>query len=260
MEIGISIDTDSIYKYYNTIYQNCDIIKHIQFYLNDEPIDMQRSKIIKFKEDFKFASFSYSIHSYGYINLCEPINRVRKSWIDVALETLLLVNDIQGVFANFHMGFSFSDKVPNDFMLGNLKDSIMELSKYATSKNIFIDLENDFNTNEIIRLGSNINDLNEIISWNLSNIKLCYDIGHANIAFDTPYEYRKYIESIQSFHIHNNFGDIDQHLAFGSAGDIQLNNVYEELSSFNKLYFILENDRELYDIALTNLRIITLRV
>lgn len=179
MEIGISIDTDSIYKYYNTIYQNCDIIKHIQFYLNDEPIDMQRSKIIKFKEDFKFASFSYSIHSYGYINLCEPINRVRKSWIDVALETLLLVNDIQGVFANFHMGFSFSDKVPNDFMLGNLKDSIMELSKYATSKNIFIDLENDFNTNEIIRLGSNINDLNEIISWNLSNttanfLKACF--------------------------------------------------------------------------------------
>lgn len=260
MEIGISIDTDSIHKYYNIINQNRDIIRHIQFYLNDEPIDMQRNKIIKFKEDFECANFSYSIHSYGYINLCETVNRVRKSWIDVALETLLLVNDIQGVFANFHMGFSFSNKISNIFLLENLKDSIMELSKYATSKNIFINLENDFNTNEIIRLGSNLNDLNEIISWNLSNIKLCYDIGHANIAFDTPYEYRKCIESIQSFHIHNNFGDLDQHLAFGSAGDIQLNNVYEELSSFNKIFFILENDRELYDIALTNLRFVTLRV
>lgn len=259
MEIGISIDTDLICKYYSLINQNLDIISHIQFYLNDEPIDTQRNKIIKFKKDFEFANFSYSIHSYGYINLCESINKVRKSWIDVALETLLLVNEIQGVFANFHMGFSFSDKVPRDFLLDNLKNSTKELSRYATLKNIFVNLENDFDTNEIFRLGSNVNDLNEIISWNLSNIKLCFDIGHANIAFDTPYEYRKYMESIQSFHIHNNFGDTDQHLAFGSVGNIQLNNVFEELSSFNKLYFILENDRDLYDIALTNLRLMALR-
>ena len=74
MIIGISVDIDQLDRYYNIIARNLDIIDHIQFYLDESPLYLQKQEIIKFKTLFDKSKLTYSLHSYGYINLCETID------------------------------------------------------------------------------------------------------------------------------------------------------------------------------------------
>lgn len=253
MKIGISIDISQLNKCYNLITKNLDIINHIQIYLDDRPLYLQEKEIINFQKMFSSEHLTYSLHGYGYINLCENIVEVRKSWIDIACKTLFLAKKTSCVFVNYHMGYTFTKTTTRKVLLKNLCESLEILSKYARESLIEISIENDFNTTEFQRLGSRVDDLDVIIDQNYSNLNLCYDIGHANIAFSYPYEYQKYIKFIQSFHIHNNWGNDDAHNPFGNNGSIDLDYVLAELIN-NDVFFILENELNMYSIALKNIR------
>lgn len=253
MILGISIDVNRLNKCYNLITQNLDIIKHIQIYLNDMPLHLQKEEIMEFQKIFSKEKLTYSLHGYGYINLCETIAEIRKGWLDIACKTISLAQKTSCIFVNYHMGYTFTKTAPRKILLRNLCESLKELSKYAHDALIDINMENDFNTVEFERLGTQVEDFDIILSQNDSNLRLCYDIGHANIAFSSPYEYRNYIKFIQSFHIHNNWGNDDVHNPFGDAGSINLNCVLSELMN-NNVYFILENELDMYNIALKNIR------
>lgn len=90
MLVGISIDSNQICQSYNLVGENLDVIKHIQFYLNAESFTKQRNAIIDFQNYFCNAKLTYSIHAYGYINLCETIDIVRERWVDFAIQTIKL--------------------------------------------------------------------------------------------------------------------------------------------------------------------------
>ena len=128
------------------------------------------------------------------------------------------------------------------------------MSKYLQGTSVDINIENDFNTPELERLGSQMQDFDIILSRNYSKVKLCYDIGHANIAFSSAYKYRDYIDYIQSFHIHNNWKTSDDHNPFGKNGSINLEEVLADIFKYSNIYFILENDVEMSKHALNNLR------
>lgn len=253
MIIGISIDVSQLNKCYNLITQNLDIINHIQIYLDDMPLHLQEEEIMKFQRNFSSEKLTYSIHGYGYINLCENIVEIRKSWLDIACKTISLAQKASCIFVNYHMGYTFTKSATRRMLLENLCESLEKLTKYAQEALIDINIENDFNTTEFQRLGSKVEDFNIIISQNYPNLKLCYDIGHANIAFSCPYEYRNYIKFIQSFHIHNNWGNDDVHNPFGDSGSIDLDYVLTELIN-NDVFFILENELNMYNVALKNIR------
>lgn len=254
MLVGISIDSNQICQSYNLVGENLDVIKHIQFYLNAESFTKQRNAIIDFQNYFCNAKLTYSIHAYGYINLCETIDIVRERWVDFAIQTIKLAYITSCKFVNYHMGYTFSKSINRKELLAKLYYSLIPMVKYAQKKSVDINLENDFNTVEVERLGSRIDDLEVIIDSGYPHTHICYDIGHANIAFSSPYEYRRYINYIQSFHIHNNYGVEDIHNPFGIKGTINLDEVLSDLFPYNNLYFILENDIDEYITALTNIR------
>lgn len=253
MIIGISIDISQLNECYDLITQNLDVINHIQIYLDDRPLYLQKEEILKFQKIFSSEHLTYSLHGYGYINLCENIVEIRKSWLDIACKTIFLAQETSCIFVNYHMGYTFTKSATRKMLLENLCESLEVLSKYAQESLIEINIENDFNTTEFQRLGSQVEDLDLIISRNYPHLKLCYDIGHANIAFACPYEYRKYIKFIQSLHIHNNWGNDDVHNPFGNSGSIDLDYVLTELIN-NDVFFILENELNMYNIALKNIR------
>lgn len=197
---------------------------------------------------------TYSLHSYGYINLCESIREVRNSWIDIACKTIKLARETSCVFVNYHMGYSLSESSFRESLLKNLCESLKVLSQCALDASVSINVENDFDTSEIKRLGSQTSDLDIVIKCRYPNVKLCYDVGHANIAFSSPYEYKKYLNFIQSFHIHNNWKILDEHIPFGEKGSINLNKIFTELLKYNDIFLILENDINMYNIALDNIR------
>ena len=254
MIIGISVDIDHLDRYYDIIARNLDIIEHIQFYLDGSPLYFQKQEIIKFKTLFNKSKLTYSLHSYGYINLCETIDTVRKGWVDLACKTIDLANEMHCDFVNYHMGYTFSKSIPREYLLERLCQSLKDMSKYLQGTSVDINIENDFNTPELERLGSQMQDFDIILSRNYSKVKLCYDIGHANIAFSSAYKYRDYIDYIQSFHIHNNWKTSDDHNPFGKNGSINLEEVLADIFKYSNIYFILENDVEMSKHALNNLR------
>lgn len=254
MVIGISVDIDQVNECYELILQNIDIIGHIQFYLDDTPFDNQKRLIRKIQNLLSEYKITYSLHSYGYINLCESIEEVRRSWINIACKTIELAKETSSVFVNYHMGYTFSSSYFREDLMNNLCESLKVLSKYAIDASVYVNVENDFDTSEIKRLGSQIGDLDTIIKCGYPNVKLCYDVGHANIAFSSPYEYRNYLNFIQSFHIHNNWKVSDSHIAYGMNGSINLKNIFAELLNYNDIFFILENDINKYSIALKNIK------
>lgn len=256
MQIGISVDVEQISQSYELVKCNLDILRHVQFYLNDTPLNLQKEEILKFQKYFKTENFTYSLHSYGYINLCETIDMVRKSWVDFACDTIKLAKETTSSFVNYHMGYTFSKDNSRKLLLQNLCNSLKEISEFAQEYFININIENDFNTLEIERLGSRLSDFDTVLKCNYPNLKICYDVGHANIAFSTPFEYKMYISNIQSFHIHNNFGKSDLHNAFGENGSIDLELVLTELLHYKNIYFILENNIEMYNNAFKHLRFI----
>lgn len=124
MKIGISIDISQLNECYDLITQNLDIINHIQIYLDDRSLYLQKEEILKFQKFFSAEHLTYSLHGYGYINLCENIVEVRKSWIDIACKTLSLAKKTSCVFVNYHTGYTFTKSATRNILLENLCESL----------------------------------------------------------------------------------------------------------------------------------------
>ena len=252
MNLGISVDAKDAIEALGFIRGYYQQINHIQFYLEPNIDNYILRNVNSITQTFG-TTFSYSFHSYEHINLCEPNTLIRKAWITTVKATIDLLENINGRFVNLHIGYFLSDSQNRYGLLNHVSDALEEICSYALNKNIDIHIENDFNYRGISRLGSSLEEIQFLLNLNKSNLKVCYDIGHANISFMSPYDYRKIINSIGSFHIHNNDGIIDMHLPIGAEGSIDLDIVYNELFNLEDIYFILENDITDYPLGLNYL-------
>lgn len=71
------------------------------------------------------------------------------------------------------------------------------------------------------------NNLGKILSLNLNNIRMCYDLGHAHI-YDNEFDLlKKYSDYIACAHLHNNLGT-DSHNRL-SQGEIDYKTILKEL-------------------------------
>ncbi len=252
MKLGISIDVKDAGKALNFIRRYHKLINHIQFYLEPNNDNYVLRNINSITQAYG-RTFSYSFHAYEHLNLCEPNIMVRKAWVAAVKETIELLESINGSFVNLHIGYSLSETQSRYGLLEHVSEALKVICSYALSKNVDIHIENDFNCGGISRLGASLEEIQYLLNINTSNIKVCYDIGHANISFESPYDYRKILDSIGSFHIHNNDGIFDTHIPIGAGGNIDLDIVYKELSKINDVYFILENDFNDYPTGLNYL-------
>lgn len=250
MGLGISIDASDCATSIPLLDQWNATIKHVQFYLGANLNRIDVSSIRKVVRYFGHA-FSYSFHAYGYLNPSEENDLARNAWLNTGKESIDFLYDIGGKFVNFHIGNIISSSISRQSALLRAKESIFILCEHGFSRQIDINIENDFSSNEIVRLGDNLDDFHLFFQRRPMNLYMCYDIGHANISFPSAYDYQKFFGIIQSFHLHNNDGINDLHLPIGGSGTIDLLKVYAQLSSMHEYYLILENDFNDYAAALT---------
>jgi len=96
------------------------------------------------------------------------------------------------------------------------------------NENIIICFEN-------VRVNDN---LDKIISLKLSNIKICYDLGHAHCYGDEFELLDKYINNIACTHLHNNFGK-DTHCKLNN-GEIDYKKILKALKKTTIISSCLE--------------------
>lgn len=241
MKLGISVDAQESIKVIPFLNQWSDILQHVQFYLNAnlsrDDINCIRTVVDSFK-----TSFSYSFHAYGYLNPAEENHRVRAAWIETGIESIDFLSDIGGKFINFHIGYTLSSNYSREKMLCYALESITALCEHASSKHIDVNIENDYSSKHIKRLGDCPEDIQFFLRQRPKNLYICFDVGHANISFPSSQIYQEMLDVIQSFHIHNNNGVEDEHIPIGGSGSVDMPILYHHLSEMPNVYGILEND------------------
>lgn len=241
MELGISIDAQDSAKAIPFLNQWSDMLQHVQFYLNANLSPEDVHCICAVVDSFK-AHFSYSFHAYGYLNLAEENYLARAAWIETGKESIDFLSDIGGKFINFHIGYTLSSCCNREKMLNDAFESITALCEYAVFKHIDVHIENDYSSYPIQRLGDRVGDILFLLRQRPRNLYLCFDVGHANISFPSPWVYHEILGAVQSFHIHNNNGKEDEHIPIGGPGTVDLLALYHHLKELPNIYGILEND------------------
>jgi sugar phosphate isomerase/epimerase len=85
-----------------------------------------------------------------------------------------------------------------------------------------------------ISLCHDANQMMELV--NGTEIKLCFDIGHANIS-GTITDILELKENFANIHMHDNLGDRDYHLVLGE-GNIDIPGILKQLSGYKGDYII----------------------
>lgn len=128
-----------------------------------------------------------------------------------------------------HLGYAKSDRNSN---INNIIKVLKELCDYASNSIIMI--ENMPGKKEI---GYSPNELKDIIKRvNKDNLKITFDIGHANVSDYTIDEYLSLLNDyITHIHISNNNGISDQHQKI-SKGNINFTKFVKRLTTYQGLY------------------------
>lgn len=246
MRIGISVDIQELDKALIVITRWRTLINHIQIYFdcNSERSDDNHLRQFLHQLD---ADITCSFHSYGYLNLAEQNSTIREAMIRVATQTIDVLHQVKGLFVNFHLGYSLSTSTTKEKLLSIAKDSVFRLCSYAQQYGIEIHIENDINYGIGTTLGTSIEDLQTVLTGQPNNLRICYDIGHANLTMSSPYAYEMIKPNIGSVHIHNNNGINDEHLTINQGGSIDLLRVINDNELSQSAMLILENDLSQYN-------------
>jgi len=148
-----------------------------------------------------------------------------------------------------HLGAYLSYFLSEEQALDLSISSLNELTSYAEKKRIILAVENFRNSRKdpypYFQLGTKIEDFEKIFGLiDSPYLKICFDIGHANITSRNPAEYIKtFGRKIHSVHVHDNFGEEDKHLPCG-YGNIRWAEIIQELkkSGFNGKLVIESED------------------
>lgn len=248
MQFGISVDAPIACEAI-AIIRKYRIVQHVQFYLSsNRALDWEQIETFIRVID---RPLTYSFHEYGYLNLCDPFSEVRYAWSLINFDTINKLASINGKFINLHAGYLLSNDCSFTDSVCYLRESLQKICQYATHYGIEIHVENDYSSGSIRCIGTTIHEMREILKSRPSNLFMCYDIGHANLTFESPYDYRMLADVIKSMHIHNNNTESDQHFPLGREGGvIDLITVYRENANNENLYFILENNLADYELGL----------
>jgi sugar phosphate isomerase/epimerase len=196
------------------------------------------------KAEIKNAMDSYdmrfTVHApFSDLNLASLNPRIRKSAIDQVREAIKISSELGIDVITIHPGYKsplgvyFEEK----FQETN-KESIKELDKIGQEFNMTLALENM--PKMWISLCHDANQMMELV--NETGIKLCFDLGHANIS-GTIQEIMELKEDFANIHIHDNHGDRDYHLVLGE-GNIDIPGILKQLSGYKGDHIIESTNLE----------------
>ena len=196
------------------------------------------------KEDINNAMGSYdleyTVHApFSDLNLASLNPRIRQSTIDQITESVKISSHLGISLITIHpghkspLGAYFEER----FIETN-KKSINDLSQLCEEYGVILALENM--PRMWISLCHDARQLKELTEG--TNIKLCFDFGHANISGATE-EIMALKEDFVNIHVHDNNGERDHHLVLGE-GNIDIPGILRDLRGYSGDYIIESTNLE----------------
>lgn len=178
---------------------------------------------------------SYSLHTpICDMNVAALTERLRESSIEVLRDNARAANILGIEMLTVHPGLSsMVVKGTEQKALERAKVSMRELEKISSEYGVTMAIENM--PNVPFFLGRTASQLAEIIDG--TDLKVCYDIGHANTMGENDSMVELLGDRIVNIHIHDNHGERDEHNTIGD-GTVDFERVIESLRGYTRNYVI----------------------
>jgi|Deesub1362A_J573_1020465.scaffolds.fasta_scaffold00160_40 sugar phosphate isomerase/epimerase len=164
-------------------------------------------------------------------NILSPNRFIREASLKDLEKTCEFSQKIGGDLVTFHLGWSpmfYVDgaliSLEKRFEAFNYKIITEELKK-------MVDQENSLSMENTIDLGGMVlKGVKELIET--TDIKVTFDMGHANINPTHNFLYKRYLKKIRNVHLHDNDGEKDEHLPLGKGTVKTSNFPFEDYTGY----------------------------
>lgn len=218
------------------------------------------SKVLNGEIDYDRLYEIASLHTNFSIHAPYTNNRIEDINVDLGIRNEQNFKVMENVFKiasflNAKYVVVHGDKVNGDFRKSflNVISNLIDLSKMASEYSVTLLLENLHKENGYDRFGILPQEVLQIIeSAKADNLKVAFDIGHANLAANLyKFDILKFFDYLSPYihhiHIHDNMGIPavvntqygDQHLPL-SQGNIDFNRIFERINKTKVENLVLE--------------------
>ena len=189
--------------------------KHIEL---DGPVFENLNRKLEINKN----DINLSFHAPLELALAIKLPEIRKANIDYYKKLIDFAQEYGSEWITLHLGPYLAYCFSKEQALDSLILSLSELVKYAEEKKIILAIENFRNSRKdpypYFQLGTDIVEFEKIFSEiNSDSLKMCFDIGHANITGNLFDYIKKFKDKIHLIHVHDNFGERDEHLVCGKG-------------------------------------------
>ncbi|NMC75848.1 MAG: sugar phosphate isomerase/epimerase [Candidatus Methanofastidiosa archaeon] len=210
---------------------------------NNHAIDEETLPAIK--EILASYKLNYTVHSpFSDINISSLNKSIRRESIHQVKYSIFAVHEIGGKILTFHPGrHSAATSKSNEGTKKILFESLKEISDFNKNYGVTIALENMPDT-FITTMKVSKEVLEVLEEKRLSGIKHTMDVGHLET---NNVDIGEYIHDLREYlvhiHLHDNFGEFDNHLPIGE-GNINFSKIFRALDDIKyKGRIILEMTR-----------------
>ncbi|AIZ57083.1 endonuclease 4 [Candidatus Methanoplasma termitum] len=195
--------------------------------------------VTKFSARFNEIKGSYRIGCSVHAPICDiniaAVNeRIRNTSTEETIRTMEHANRMGIEMITIHPG-TYSTSLGNvrDRSVEHSKSSLKEIERWAYEYGVTAAIENMPSFR--IMMGQTPEELLELLDG--TDLKICFDIGHANTIGAIDRSIELFGERIVNVHIHDNTGKNDDHLTIGD-GSIDFARVLPKLSRYRGNYII----------------------
>ncbi len=171
-----------------------------------------KEKIKKFVENNEIFLLAHPPH---WNDISTSHEKIRKAWVEEYKEIIDVSHelDIKKIVVHPHFKKKILPENIKKEIMGNIINSLEEISDYSKDYGIKVLLENEGIPDEI----ASYEDFKYIVD-NVEGIKVILDVGHA-FRYHDMNNIMKYLKGfrkkIDHLHFHDNHGDEDEHLPIG---------------------------------------------
>ena len=149
--------------------------------------------------------FHLTRESGAPLSICDPERLRRQEAVDEIKRALDLVEHIPFRFCVQHV--ARQRDVPDERKWDAAFSSLENLSLFARHRGVTLAIENTPG-----EMATPLNLKNFLEQTRLTSIKICFDVGHANLDGSAPEALEIVRDSVATAHVHDNRGEHDDHL------------------------------------------------
>jgi sugar phosphate isomerase/epimerase len=208
-------------------FDHWEIISDGEHYL---PLVMRRLAAIAPSYDIRF-----SVHApISDVNIGALSERIREASVMETIASMEQAIELDAKTITFHPGYqSFVIPGHEEKSIEKAKRSLRTIDRLMNEFSITACVENMPSFK--FMLGRTAKEMFELIDG--TDMKICYDIGHANTVNQMEEIIDLLGDRIKNIHIHDNNGDNDDHMTIGD-GNIDFRPVLKKLSKYKGKYII----------------------